>query len=124
MKGASQIAPLGIRLPEDLKEGIKARATINGRSMNAEIVQMLDDAMHANDNAPEIAKLRQEITTLKLMLALQERSIEIMQSTGLLNESIENIEKNKKLRSDMSTFIGDDIKNLLNKLIAQEKKPT
>jgi division protein CdvB (Snf7/Vps24/ESCRT-III family) len=81
--------------------------------MNAEIVQMLDDAMHANDNAPEIAKLRQEITTLKLMLALQERSIEIMQSTGLLNESIENIEKNKKLRSDMSTFIGDDIKTFL-----------
>lgn len=124
MKGASQIAPLGIRLPEDLKEGIKARAAINGRSMNAEIVQMLDDAMHANDSAPEIAKLRQEITTLKLMLALQERSIEMMQSTSLLNESIENIEKNKKLRSDMSTFIGDDIKNLLNKLIAQEKKPT
>ncbi|MGP2520455.1 Arc family DNA-binding protein [Pantoea ananatis] len=42
MKGASQIAPFGLRMPEELKEAISKRAKKNGRSMNAEIVFMLE----------------------------------------------------------------------------------
>lgn len=45
MKGASQIAPFGLRMPEDLKDAIAKRAADNGRSMNAEIVQILQDAL-------------------------------------------------------------------------------
>lgn len=45
MKGASQIAPFGLRMPEDLKTAIAERATKNGRSMNAEIVQILEDRL-------------------------------------------------------------------------------
>ncbi|WP_404653623.1 Arc family DNA-binding protein [Raoultella terrigena] len=45
MKGASQIAPFGLRMPEDLKTAIAERATKNGRSMNAEILQILSDAL-------------------------------------------------------------------------------
>lgn len=45
MKGASQIAPFGLRMPEDLKTAVADRATKNGRSMNAEIVQILQDAL-------------------------------------------------------------------------------
>lgn len=45
MKGASQIAPLGIRLPDELREKVKAKAKANGRSVNSEIVQMLEDAL-------------------------------------------------------------------------------
>lgn len=45
MKGASQIAPFGLRMPEDLKTAIAERAAKNGRSMNAEIVQILEDRL-------------------------------------------------------------------------------
>ena len=48
MKGASHIAPLGVRLPEDLKTKLQERAKRNGRSMNSEIVQILEDALNAN----------------------------------------------------------------------------
>lgn len=47
MKGASLIAPFGLRMPEDLKGKIAERAKSNGRSMNAEIVQILQDAVDA-----------------------------------------------------------------------------
>ncbi|QMN67902.1 Arc family DNA-binding protein [Citrobacter freundii] len=45
MKGASLIAPFGLRMPEELKEKIAERARANGRSMNAEIVQILENAI-------------------------------------------------------------------------------
>lgn len=43
MKGASQIAPFGLRMPEDLKDAIAERAKKNGRSMNSEIIHILED---------------------------------------------------------------------------------
>lgn len=49
MKGASLIAPFGLRMPEELKEKIAERAKNNGRSMNAEIVQILQDALEFED---------------------------------------------------------------------------
>lgn len=45
MKGASQIAPFGLRMPEELKDKLAERATANGRSLNSEIVQILEDAL-------------------------------------------------------------------------------
>ncbi|MEX5203097.1 Arc family DNA-binding protein [Citrobacter freundii] len=51
MKGASLIAPFGLRMPEDLKGKIAERAKSNGRSMNAEIVQILQDAVDAKGKA-------------------------------------------------------------------------
>ncbi|MBF7978129.1 Arc family DNA-binding protein [Rahnella sp. LAC-M12] len=42
MKGASQIAPFGLRMPEELKDKISESAKTNGRSMNAEIVSILE----------------------------------------------------------------------------------
>ena len=49
MKGASNIASLGVRLPDDLKIKIQERARKNGRSMNSEIVQILQDAINRGD---------------------------------------------------------------------------
>ncbi|WP_442904854.1 Arc family DNA-binding protein [Hafnia sp.] len=49
MKGASLIAPFGLRMPEELKEKIAERAKNNGRSMNAEIVQILQDAVEFDE---------------------------------------------------------------------------
>lgn len=55
MKGASLIAPFGLRMPEELKEKIAERAKKNGRSMNAEIVQILQDAI-AEPSKESLAK--------------------------------------------------------------------
>ncbi|ELZ9356967.1 Arc family DNA-binding protein [Citrobacter freundii] len=57
MKGASLIAPFGLRMPEDLKGKIAERAKSNGRSMNAEIVQILQDAIDLEISEQEDAKL-------------------------------------------------------------------
>lgn len=54
MKGASLIAPFGLRMPEELKEKISNRARSNGRSMNAEIVQILQDAVDGENEKPSI----------------------------------------------------------------------
>lgn len=48
MKGASHIAPFGLRMPEELKDKISESAKKNGRSMNSEIVQILEDAMQSS----------------------------------------------------------------------------
>lgn len=48
MKGASLIAPFGLRMPESLKNKIADRAKANGRSMNAEIVQILQETLDAD----------------------------------------------------------------------------
>lgn len=51
MKGMRNIAPFGLRMPDDLREAIAERAKRNGRSMNSEIVQILQDTLDANENA-------------------------------------------------------------------------
>lgn len=45
MKGMRSIAPFGLRMPDELKEKIQERAKANGRSMNSEIIQILEDAV-------------------------------------------------------------------------------
>jgi plasmid stability protein len=50
MKGASQIAPFGLRMPEELKDKLAERASANGRSLNSEILFVLtrDVAVEGN----------------------------------------------------------------------------
>ncbi|RXW27709.1 Arc family DNA-binding protein [Enterobacter cloacae] len=50
MKGASQIAPFGVRMPEGLKDKLHEIARKNGRSLNSEIVRILDEYV----NGPKI----------------------------------------------------------------------
>lgn len=66
MKGASNIAPMGVRIPEDLKEKIQARARANGRSMNSEIVKILSDAVDgaAKVDAPSLNEIRSFINKI------------------------------------------------------------
>lgn len=65
MKGASLIAPFGLRMPEELKEKVAERAKNNGRSMNAEIVQILQDALaEPSQESHDKAKFAAEGTNL------------------------------------------------------------
>jgi plasmid stability protein len=60
MKGMRNIAPFGLRMPDELREAVAKRAKANGRSMNSEIVQILDDALFGkhSPNDPLGDKLR------------------------------------------------------------------
>lgn len=68
MKGASLIAPFGLRMPEELKEKVAERAKNNGRSMNAEIVQILQDTVDGRINPladdDEIEKVYVDVISL------------------------------------------------------------
>ncbi|MDA5495943.1 Arc family DNA-binding protein [Yersinia intermedia] len=48
MKGASNIAPFGLRMPDELKQRISELAKKNGRSMNAEIVSIIENHFAAS----------------------------------------------------------------------------
>lgn len=82
MKGASSIAPIGIRLPEELKSKIQERAKQHGRSMNAEIIQIIEDsfdnegALKAESDLSRKTKELLNIIRLKDdIFGLQERTI-------------------------------------------------
>lgn len=59
MKGMRNIAPFGLRMPEELREEIQKRAKENGRSMNSEIVHILEQ--HLDTTAAE--KITPYLTT-------------------------------------------------------------
>lgn len=50
-----QIAPFGLRMPDDLKAQVKALAKREGRSMNNHIVRVLKNAIEAEKAASERA---------------------------------------------------------------------
>ena len=100
MKGASNIAPMGIRIPDDLKEKIQNQARENGRSTNAEILQILETFLTNNPNkeaesAKETAKHLQRLLDVKdEIIELQKDSMAHMEKTiSSLNESISSLKK-------------------------------
>ena len=55
MKGASTIAPFGVRMPPQLKEQLTNQAATNFRSLNSEVVARLEQSLKdctAKENAP------------------------------------------------------------------------
>ncbi|MDC9591031.1 Arc family DNA-binding protein [Xenorhabdus sp. XENO-10] len=63
MKGMRSITPIGVRIPDDLKEKVQERAAKNGRSMNSEIIMILqsavDEELHPR-NIDELAQLESD----------------------------------------------------------------
>lgn len=59
MNGMRNIAPTGVRIPDDLKDKIQARARRNGRSMNSEIVKILQTAIDNDVNPSNVEELAQ-----------------------------------------------------------------
>lgn len=51
MQGAREIKPLGVRIPDDLRQWLKHRAVDNRRSLNAEIVVRLEESRRRQDDA-------------------------------------------------------------------------
>ncbi|MBW3118920.1 Arc family DNA-binding protein [Providencia rettgeri] len=53
MKGMRSIAPFGVRMSDELKEKLTVRAAQNGRSLNSEIVMILQEAVDAASTTPQ-----------------------------------------------------------------------
>ncbi|GAA0510804.1 Arc family DNA-binding protein [Tatumella terrea] len=54
MKGARDISPLGVRLPDSLKARLQQESKKNGRSLNSEIVMILQSYIEQIDNPESI----------------------------------------------------------------------
>lgn len=52
-----------LRLPEGMRDAIAERAKANGRSMNSEIVQILDDALNDKTGVDSFAFLMAKMAT-------------------------------------------------------------
>ncbi|HGJ5865910.1 MULTISPECIES: Arc family DNA-binding protein [Arsenophonus] len=57
MKGMRSITPFGVRMPDDLKEKLTVRAAQNGRSLNSEIVMILQSAVNETSTSKTIESI-------------------------------------------------------------------
>ncbi len=125
MKGASLIAPLGVRIPDDLKEKIQDQAKANGRSMNAEIVQILEESI--GGSGPQISAIyEKQIEALSTEVQVLKRYIEVQKRYSDLAE-----EQIALLKQHFKTATGFDIQEYFNKIVdykgiedKHNKKPT
>lgn len=60
MKGARDISPMGIRVPDSLKQRLQAEADKNGRSMNSEVVMILQSYIDGLDNPRNVESIAQQ----------------------------------------------------------------
>lgn len=100
MKGASLIAPLGVRIPDELKDKIQGQARENGRSMNAEILHILDSSFTQKTDT-EVASLSEKVRHYAAMLELKEQIIETQKETiSHMEKSISNLEEHINILKD------------------------
>lgn len=91
-----------LRMTQELKDEITERAKRNGRSLNAEIIQILEDAVEAEKSgfpAGDARELRSVIRMQGEMLDQQSQNIQRMAT--MFTESIKKVtemmdDKNKK----------------------------
>ncbi|HCM9129095.1 TPA: Arc family DNA-binding protein [Enterobacter asburiae] len=89
------IAPYGVRMPAELKDKIQEKAKAHGRSMNAEIVQMLESSLSQRDEgedgySKEMSEHHQSLLKMKdEVIETQKETISHMENTiNSLNEHI------------------------------------
>ncbi|EKN3986545.1 TPA: Arc family DNA-binding protein [Yersinia enterocolitica] len=126
MKGASQIAPLGVRLPDELKEKVQERAKEHGRSMNAEIVGVIEKSFSEQPNQEALAMKSalehlQAINELKdQIIASQESSIKsqketissLHQTIDAMDRSIDAMDRTIKSLEDHVRILQSHVKTL------------
>lgn len=115
MKGMRSVAPMGVRIPDELKKKIQEKSKENGRSMNAEIVFLLEKSFSNTESGKYNDKLHKFseskvalIEKLKTIIQLQERDLE------LAYEQISLLKHNIKIAT------GFDIQEHFNKTVNYE----
>ncbi|MBA7914608.1 Arc family DNA-binding protein [Enterobacter roggenkampii] len=108
MKGASLIAPLGVRIPEDLKEKIQTQAKENGRSTNAEIVQILESSFSKLDEG-ENNRSNETSGHYQYLLSMKDEIIEAQK------ETISHMENTINSLSEHINILKEHVEFLKNK---------
>lgn len=110
------IAPYGIRMPAELKEKVQERAKANGRSMNAEIVNLIEDALKKDDFENEGALDTQStVKALEDAIKSMVSVIEVQDTTiALAKEQIALLKHHIKIST------GFDVQDFLNKSVDYE----
>lgn len=115
MKGMRSIAPMGVRIPDELKEKIQEKAKINGRSMNAEIVFLLEQSLSDIGFEKYDGKLHELVESrgaliekLKTVIHLQERNLDLAYEQIAL------------LKHHIKTVTGFDVQEHFNKTVDYE----
>ncbi|WP_261444164.1 Arc family DNA-binding protein [Serratia grimesii] len=85
------VAPMGVRVPDDLKERIQQRAQQNGRSMASEIVHMLQSVIDSDDGKVDIDDQVIAGVLVKLRRHTHEQDM-------LINELVQAMESKKPIR--------------------------
>lgn len=117
MKGASQIAPFGLRMPEDLKEVISERAARNGRSMNSEIILSLMKDL-STENKPDK-------WLDALMRLMDEADLSTEQGLGVFNRSVSSAIREINQRIEVENNRLSKIADAYGRLLSTDnKKPT
>lgn len=88
-----------VRLPEGMREAIAERAKKNGRSMNAEIVQILEDSLQEDTHNPDgLTKIElEEVVKMQKDLLLKYHTA-IEKGSEMMEEVRVALEKNNKTR--------------------------
>lgn len=98
MKGMRSISPLGVRIPDEVKEKIQERAKANGRSMNAEIVQILEDSVNGSGDSNDVKHLKDVMTEMRVILHLKDELL--FQKDRTINALLQQVEFFEKLLKD------------------------
>ena len=126
MKEAKNIPPTGIRFPDWLKEKVQERAKDHGRSMNAEIVGVIEKSFSEQPNQEVLAMKSalehlQAINELKdQIIASQESSIKsqketissLHQTIDAMERSIDAMERSIKSLEDHVRILQSHVKTL------------
>jgi hypothetical protein len=96
-----------LRFPEGLRDRIKSAAEENGRSMNAEIISVLEEAY---PDAEKLAQFAQELNFLDEIDEIQERleRIRAVQHQLVLDQGKAQLKETDRLIKKADKLLGDD----------------
>ncbi len=101
---------VNIRMPADLKDKITERADLNGRSMNAEILQMLQDALHLTKVIP----MQDEVIDGQLDLLSQQEKL-IQTQSQLLKDQKNEFNKLVASINDLQAALKNKVTDIKSK---------
>lgn len=121
MKGMRNIAPIGVRIPDDLKEKVQQKAKENGRSMNAEIIHIIEESINGIGSDKTDSSQEEYINQLISIISVQKESIDLAkEQIALLRQQIKII-TGFDLHEYLKRMADDDESSKKDK---ENKKPT
>nr|WP_195606431.1 Arc family DNA-binding protein [Klebsiella oxytoca] len=86
-----------VRLPSGMREAIAERAKANGRSMNSEIVSILEERLYCGDGDLDDMDVNEMLEVIKMQRDLLKKYSELVErGSKTLQEISETLKNNKK----------------------------